>query len=162
GVLGGGSVMTTLNPQDSAERSERELSLKQVGEELASLETQRKTAERLLENLRHERENAAPDGPELERSVRMAFYKDVDVAEVQAKLGEAKQRLEATRRRARSATDPALVKCRDQVHALETELGRLWEERRPVLTEALRKEVGGDLDAAIHKAEADFRTLLAR
>jgi capsular exopolysaccharide synthesis family protein len=162
GVLGGGGVVTTLNPQGSPDSGERGLSLEKLGEELASLEIQRKTAEKVLENLQGEQEGTKLSGSALDRALSTAFYQAPDVADLQAELVKARQELERTKRVARSASEPALAALRRHVKDLESELSGLWQERRPVLEKTLGRQSNGELAATIQKAEGTLLTLRAR
>lgn len=165
GALSGGTTATlpmTVATTPSAETALGSESVEGLRTTLMATESQRKTAEHLLEHLRREQENLAANRPVSERDLIEAFSNDPEVAQPQLRLRAIEARIVETERLVRSSADPSLVAYRKQAQGFKDEIKRLWEARRPRLVETLGRDSNVELDAAVRKAEADLVTLRAR
>jgi capsular exopolysaccharide synthesis family protein len=137
-------------------------SFEQLSAELAGVERQRRTVERLLDHLRSEQAGAAAARPVSEAEVAEAFFDDPEAARLREQLDIARGRRDAVLRVIRNPGDPSLTQVQRRVQALQAELDRLWLRRRPAVVELLTRGSAGELDAAIRREEASMVVLKSR
>jgi capsular exopolysaccharide synthesis family protein len=131
-------------------------------EELATVESQRLTAERLLNHLRANQEAEFAAGPAASAEVARLFYSDPKVAALQAQLEEARARVIDLGRLFRSGergSDPVLASARRRVQYLEGRRGDLWNRQRPEILRRVRAATGNE---EIRKAESELMVLGAK
>jgi capsular exopolysaccharide synthesis family protein len=137
-------------PEGSSER---------LGAELAGVERQRRTVERLLDHLRSERADATAAKPVSEAEVAEAFFADPEAARLREQLDAARNRRAAAQRVIRNPGDPSLTQLQRRVKALEAELDRLWQRRRGAIVELLCRGSASEIDAALRREEANLIVL---
>jgi uncharacterized protein involved in exopolysaccharide biosynthesis len=134
-------------------------SLERLEAELAEVELQRQTAERLLEHLRDEQARAASsavaDGEEIAR----AFADEPGAAEALARLSSARAKLDNARRLSRSPGDPSVMAAARRVSDLEDEVNRFWRQRKSAVLARLGQT--GD-DQVVRQAASEAMVLKAK
>lgn len=134
-------------------------SYEQLQKELSAVEIRRRTAERLLANLKANHETA--EEKVTEEHVAGEFKTDVYVAELYRELKRAQVRYNNAKRATHNANDPSLKYSRERKEELEAEIEDLWRQRRPVIQRQLTREMSDEFDLAIQKAETELSALEA-
>lgn len=130
----------------------------QIVQELAEVEFQRSSAERILEHFQSQRAAMARERP-VEEEILEAFYSEPDIAERVTMLKDARARHDNLVRIARSSSDPAILRGKAVVKGLEEEIGKLWRIRKNALRNKLRIPEEEDVVA---RSQTDVLTLRAR
>ena len=130
----------------------------QLEAQLDDIAFQRATAARLLDHLRADRAGGLGQGVG-DDEVAQVFEAEPATADLRAQIKRAEARSSQVRRLTRAANDPSVVQARDRVAALNDELTRLWQRRRPTIASELSRGAGGE---AVRAAETELRALSAK
>ena len=153
--LGGGIAHRTASQEVTSRDSQRG----RLIADLFDVEVQRKAAELFIEQLRSDAGPGRQDnGPQLERK----FRADPEAAILYEAMKAAKKGLAESRRLSRSANDPAVVRHKGKLAALEQELKTLWVLRRPAILADMAN--GGDAEpgSPLREALTNLKALTAR
>jgi capsular exopolysaccharide synthesis family protein len=163
GHLGGASISPAAAPAPAYADPGASLGLpsNRLEAELGEIQFQRQTAESELEHLRDERAKASSAArARVDQSeVIREFYAMPAVAECAADLQEIRGRYDRAKAISRRSDEASFVALGKQMRSLEAELGRLWQQYRPVIENRL---AGGDEGQAIRQAEGKVIGLRAK
>jgi len=134
----------------------------QTGEQLADIERQRRTTERLLEHLRAKQAAMPAPKPVSEPEVVDVFLADPDVARLRDQLSVAQSRRDGVQRVVRNGRDPSLTQAQRRVTALQDELDALWQRRRSMIIDNFGSSSNSEVEAAIRHEEANLIVLKSR
>jgi hypothetical protein len=96
-----------------------------------------------LDQIRNEPRGPAPGDPPVPAGEAVAaFYALPEVAEIQARLTRARDRLAQAGRIARDSRDPAWVDAKKRVDDLQAQVDALWARRKPPTPQAGRPRPG--------------------
>ena len=152
--LGGGEYITPIIPEVAGGPG---ISYQELEDELSAVESQRRTAELLLESLRAEQAAASSSPrPADEAKLVREFHAEPEVANLLGMIRKTRASLDTATHQARQASDPSAVAARRKLSRLEAELSLLWQLRRPALLADLSD------DKPVREAEANLLALRAK
>lgn len=148
------------NPLVGTKNEASEGSLEQLQNELATVELRRKTAERLVENLRQDRPDVK--AKVTDEDIAGEFRADERVAELYKDLDKIDVRYSIAKRTTRNPNDPSLVFLLRQKHQIESRISGLWSMQKPAIMQRMRRAMTDDVDVEVQKAEAELAKFVAQ
>ena len=133
-----------------------------LGVQLAEVERERRTIERLLDHLRARQEVLPASKPVSESEVAEAFNADPEVARIREQISIARGRRNAIQRVVRNGQDPSLIQVQRRLKALLDELEELWQRRRPVIVNLVSGNLETETVTAIRQEDANLIALKSR
>src|SRR5262249_46558374 len=131
----------------------------QVEAQLGEVVFQRMMAERLVENLRSDRDSMALHPAAAEQEALRLFYAEPDAHTLREEIRKDEEKLNGFKRVARVGNDSAVrvgtVRLRDH----QDRLARLWQERKPILMAELTR---AGTNEEVRNAESQLKVLIAK